>query len=365
MRRPGSAQSTTQGSAQSTTQGSAQSTTQGSAQSTTRGSAQSTTQGSARCMRQEAATIEVMDERLIDELRAIAPTKTDEPLSRHTTFGIGGPADAFVTVRSGQELARAVMIAREFGAPVFILGAGSNVLVGDAGIRGVVIDNQAKAVTVAPEDGVARLTAESGVSFAALARQMAREGWAGIEWAAGIPGTLGGAVVYNAGAYDGCLADVLVSASVLNGGNATKTLTNAELRFSYRNSIFTRGDCAGCVVLSVEMALTRGDAAALVAKVTDYDRMRLEAQPRGRNSGSTFKNPPGDQAWRLIDAAGLRGHRIGNARISEKHCNFFENLGEARAADVAALMREAQGRVKAQFGIELENEVELVGEGFE
>jgi len=180
MRRPGSAQSTTQGSAQSTTQGSAQSTTQGSAQSTTRGSAQSTTQGSARCTRQEAATIEVMDERLIDELRAIAPTKTDEPLSRHTTFGIGGPADAFVTVRSGQELARAVMIAREFAAPVFILGAGSNVLVGDAGIRGVVIDNQAKAVTVAPEDGVARLTAESGVSFAALARQMAREGWAGI-----------------------------------------------------------------------------------------------------------------------------------------------------------------------------------------
>ncbi len=317
---------------------------------------------------QEAATTEVMDERLIDELQAIAPAKTDEPLSRHTTFGIGGPADAFVTVRNAQELARAVLIAREFAAPIFILGAGSNVLVGDNGVRGVVIDNQAKAVTVTPDEGSgggARVVAESGVSFAALARQMAREGWAGIEWAAGIPGTLGGAVVYNAGAYDGCLADVLVSATLLNGGNATKTLANAELEFSYRNSIVTRGQCAGCVVLSVELALTRGDATALVAKVGEYDRMRLAAQPRGRNSGSTFKNPQGEHAWRLIDAAGLRGHRIGDARISEKHCNFIENLGDARAADVAALMREAQRRVRERFGIELENEVELVGEGFE
>lgn len=319
-------------------------------------------------MWQEAATTEVMDERLIDELQAIAPAKTDEPLSRHTTFGIGGPADAFVTVRNAQELARAVLIAREFAAPIFILGAGSNVLVGDNGVRGVVIDNQAKAVTVTPDEGSgggARVVAESGVSFAALARQMAREGWAGIEWAAGIPGTLGGAVVYNAGAYDGCLADVLVSATLLNGGNATKTLANAELEFSYRNSIVTRGQCAGCVVLSVELALTRGDATALVAKVGEYDRMRLAAQPRGRNSGSTFKNPQGEHAWRLIDAAGLRGHRIGDARISEKHCNFIENLGDARAADVAALMREAQRRVRERFGIELENEVELVGEGFE
>jgi UDP-N-acetylmuramate dehydrogenase len=312
----------------------------------------------------EAASTEVMDERLIDELRAIAPTRTDEPLSRHTTFGIGGPADAFVIVRNARELARAVLIAREFAVPIFILGAGSNVLVGDAGIRGVVIDNQAKSVAVTPAEGGARVVAESGASFAALARQMAREGWAGIEWAAGIPGTLGGAVVYNAGAYDGCLADVLVTATLLNGGNATKTLTNAELEFSYRTSIFTRGTCAGCVVLSVELALTRGEAPALIAKVAAYDRMRLEAQPRGRNSGSTFKNPPGDQAWRLIDAVGLRGHRMGDARISEKHCNFFENLGAARAADVAALMREAQRRVKEQFGIELENEVELVGEGF-
>lgn len=335
-------------------------------------------------MWQEAATTDVMDERLITELRNIAPTKADEPLSRHTTFGIGGPADAFVTVRSAQELSRVVMMAREFAAPLFVLGSGSNVLIGDRGIRGVVIDNQAKSWRVTPlhlgEDSLVAMPSafkdvpldecmtlwcESGASFAALARQMARDGFAGIEWAAGIPGTLGGAVVYNAGAYEGCIADVLLATSMLTGGNGVKSMTNAEMQFSYRNSIFTHGACKTCVVLSVELVVRRGDAAALLAKIIEYDRMRLAAQPRGRNSGSTFKNPSGDHAWRVIDAVGLRGHRIGDAKISDKHTNFIENVGAARAADVAALMREAQRRVKEQFGIDLEPEVELVGEGFE
>jgi UDP-N-acetylmuramate dehydrogenase len=303
-----------------------------------------------------------MNERLIDELRAIAPVRTDEPLSRHTTFGIGGPADVFVTVRSADELARVVRAVRATSVRVFILGAGSNVLVGDAGIRGVVIDNQAKSWSIG-DDGV--LTGDSGVSFAAIARQMAREGYEGIEWAAGIPGTLGGAVVYNAGAYEGCMADVLVSAMVLDSSGETKKITNADLKFSYRNSIFTHGECDSCVVLTVELALRRSDAPELVAKVAEYDRMRLDAQPRGRNSGSVFKNPAGHNAWRLIDEVGLRGHRIGDAVISNKHSNFIENVGQARAADVAALIREAQARVRERFGIELETEVELVGEGFE
>lgn len=306
----------------------------------------------------------MMDKRLVDELRAIAPVKTGEPLARHTTFGIGGPADVFVTVRNAAELQRAVVISREFGAPVFILGAGSNILVGDRGIRGVVIDNQAKSVEVEEAGAGAIVRAESGTSIAALARQMARRGLAGIEWAAGIPGTLGGAVVYNAGAYGGQLSDVLRSARVLNGSNAPREMSLTELGLGYRTSVILRGECAGCIVLSAEMALARGDAGALTARVAAFDRERLAAQPRGRNSGSTFKNPPGDHAWRLIDAAGLRGHRIGNARISEKHTNFFENLGGATAADVYALMQEARRRVKEQFGIELENEVELVGEGF-
>jgi UDP-N-acetylmuramate dehydrogenase len=315
-----------------------------------------------------------MDESLLARLRAIAPVKTDEPLARHTTFGIGGPADVFVSVRNATELAAAVVAAREAGAAVFVLGSGSNILVGDGGIRGVVIDNQAKAHTIAPvhDDEVGSdttderfvVSAESGASFAALARSLAKQGYGGLEWAAGIPGTLGGAVVYNAGAYDGCLADVLIAATILDGDGATRRLPLPELRMAYRTSAILRGEYGDAVVLSVELVVTRGDASELTRRVAEFDARRLSAQPRGRNSGSTFKNPPGDQAWRLIDAAGMRGMRIGDARVSEKHSNFFENLGAARAADVAALMREAQRRVKEQFGIELENEVRMVGEGF-
>ncbi len=329
------------------------------------------------------AATEHMDERLIERLKSIAPTRTDEPLGRHTTFGIGGPADAFVTVRDASELAAAVLAVRESGAPLFVLGAGSNILVGDAGVRGVVIDNQAKAHRIGPlvlgegnavtlppglqgdASGASVVWAESGASFAALARALAREGLPGIEWACGIPGTLGGAAVYNAGAYGSCLEDVLLAVSVIDGAGEQHYLPAAELKLGYRTSAILRGELGGCVVLTVELATRRGDAAASVRQVAEYDRQRLHAQPRGRNSGSTFKNPPGQQAWQLIDSVGLRGHRVGDAQISEQHCNFFANLGAARAADVHALMREAQRRVKEQFGIDLENEVELVGEGFE
>ena len=310
--------------------------------------------------------MESMDEHVIERFRRIAPTKTDEPLSRHTTFGIGGPADVFVTARNAAELAAAVIAAREAHVPYFILGAGSNILVGDRGIRGVVIDNQAKGVE-GPRllAGEYILRAESGIPFATLARNLAKQGYRGIEWACGIPGTLGGAVVYNAGAYEGCLADVLRSVTILDADGAQKDLPAADLGLRYRSSAFNRGELPGCVVLAVEITVRPGDRVALVRRVAEYDEQRLDAQPRGRNSGSTFKNPPGHHAWDLIDRAGLRGELRGDAQISEKHSNFFVNLGEARAADVAALMREAQRRVKEQFGIDLQNEVELVGEGFE
>ncbi len=306
-----------------------------------------------------------LDERFIERMRAIAPTKTGEPLARHTTFGIGGPAGVFVTVRNGSELMRAVIAAREMRAPLFVLGSGSNILVGDLGVRGMVIDNQTRGIEGPRElGGQVVLRAESGVSFAALARNLAKNGYAGIEWACGIPGTLGGAVVYNAGAYDGCLADVLRSITIVDVDNAERHIDAADLKLTYRGSVFTRGEFAGRVVLTAELVLKYGDPEALVRKIAEFDEQRLAAQPRGRNSGSMFKNPPGHHAWELIDAVGLRGYRIGDAQISERHCNFFLNLGEARAADVAALMREAQRRVRERFGIALENEVELVGEGF-
>ena len=324
-----------------------------------------------------------MDERLVELLGRIAPVKREEMLSRHTTFGIGGPAELFVTVRSAEDLAAAVMAARETGAPCFVLGAGSNILVGDQGVRGVVIDNQAKDVRIEPlrtgDEGAMALPpalaaagpgqaavvrAESGVSFAALARNLARDGYAGVEWACGIPGTLGGATVYNAGAYEGCLADVLMAASLIDGAGERRSVPAADLALGYRTSAILRGELGRCVVLSVDLGVVRGDARELLDKIAAYDRQRLDAQPRGRNSGSTFKNPPGRQAWELIDAVALRGQRSGDAMFSPKHCNFIENAGAARAADVAALIREAQQRVKERYGIDLVTEVEFVGEGF-
>ena len=320
---------------------------------------------------------------LIERLKAIATVRRDVSLARHTTFGIGGPADVFVTVRNADELARAVRDVREAGAPLFILGSGSNVLIGDRGVRGVVIDNQAKAVSVSPlridADGPIAVPAafatipheelsvvhlESGTSFAAVARQLSRQGLTGIEWACGIPGTLGGAAIYNAGAYDGCLADVLLAVTLLDSEEAVRHMAAAELGLAYRTSAILRGELPGALVLAVEIALRRGDPARTMARVNELDRQRLDAQPRGRNSGSVFKNPPGRHAWELIDAVGLRGERIGDAQISSKHCNFIENLGAATASDVAALIDEAQRRVRSQFDIVLEREVEFVGEGF-
>ncbi len=306
-----------------------------------------------------------MDERALERLRAVAPTKANEPLARHTTFGIGGPADAFVTVRSDRELADAVRAARELGLPYFVLGAGSNILVGDGGIRGVVIDNDAKGI-FGPRElaGEYVLRAESGLSFATLARNLARQGFAGVEWACGIPGTLGGAVVSNAGAYDRSLSDVLRSVTILDAAGEERDIPAAGLGLKYRESAFTRGELPDSVVLAIEITVQPGDRSVLARKIAGYDEHRADAQPRGRNSGSMFKNPAGHSAWQLIDAVGLRGERRGDAQVSEKHCNFFLNLGAARAADVCALMEEARRRVHERFGIELENEIELVGEGF-
>ncbi|OGO50895.1 MAG: UDP-N-acetylenolpyruvoylglucosamine reductase [Chloroflexi bacterium RBG_16_68_14] len=299
-------------------------------------------------------------------LERIGPVRLDEPLSRHTTFGIGGPADVYVVARDAEELARVVLACREHDAPIFVLGSGSNILVGDGGIRGVAIENRARALSGPElEGGGFRFRAESGASFAGVARSLARQGFAGLEWASGIPGTLGGAVVYNAGAYGGCLADVLRSVAIVNGTGATKELPAGELELVYRGSAFTRGQFRDRVVLSAEFTLWPGDSQALMQRVQELDVRRLTAQPRGRNAGSIFKNTPEHPAWRLIDQVGLRGQRIGDAQISEKHCNFFLNVGRARAADVKALIDLARQRVRERFGLEPELEVALVGEGFD
>ena len=312
-----------------------------------------------------------IDAPVLKALEAVVALRRDEPLSRHTTIGIGGPADAFVTVQTASQLAEVLRIAHTARVPVFMLGSGSNIVVGDRGIRGVVIENNAAGVAPTitkprpskrqvPTQHLFRI--ESGASFAAVSRQLALAGYAGLEWACGIPGTLGGAVVYNAGAYGGCLGDVLQRIGVWDGQRGEVVFEASELGLVYRGSAFTRGLMAGKAVLWAEVSLWDGDVEALKERIADYDARRLKAQPRGRNAGSFFKNPPGQPAWRLIDAVGLRGYRVGGAEFSEKHCNFLINAGGATAADVVALKDLAQSRVREQFGVVLENEVTLVGE---
>ena len=294
---------------------------------------------------------------LAAKLETAGEVRRDEPMSRHTTFGVGGPADLYVTVRDTEALARAARLAAEAGAGPFVLGSGSNVVVADGGIRGVVIDNRAREEA---RDGF-RVRIGSGASFAGFARKMCRAGVAGLAWAVGIPGTLGGAVVYNAGAYGGCLADVLTRVRLLDPEEGDAWRSAGELNLAYRGSAFTRGALAGRTVLEAELALSDGDAEALLAEAGGYDQRRLAAQPRGRNAGSMFTNPTEGPAWKLIDAVGLRGERRGDAAISDRHANFFVNLGAARASDVLWLVEEAERRVFETHGVRLRREVGFVG----
>ncbi len=299
-------------------------------------------------------------ERLAAVIEPLGALRRDEPLSRHTTFGIGGPADLFLTVRDSLGLRLAWRAAADLEVPAFVLGSGSNILVSDRGIRGLVIDNRARA----EETDAAGLTyrVESGASFAAFARRLCRLGKAGMSWGVGIPGTLGGAVVYNAGAYGGCLADILTAVHLSDASGRAEWVGADTLGMVYRGSAFTRGQFAGKAVLAAEVRLGHGDPARLTAEASAHDLKRLAAQPRGRNAGSLFKNPAERPAWKLIEDAGLRGARHGDAAISDKHCNFFVNEGAARAADVAWLAAEAERRVFETSGVRLEREVAFVGD---
>jgi UDP-N-acetylmuramate dehydrogenase len=303
-----------------------------------------------------------MNEAFLQEMRALGEVKLDEPLSRHNTFGIGGPADAYFAARDEERLRGALQIAHRHGVPAFLLGAGSNVLILDGGVRGLVIENATDQVEGPNPNGAGfKVRVASGVSFAALARRLSFAGYEGLEWACGIPGTLGGAAVFNAGAYGKSLADVLKGVRVVDAQNGIIEMRPEELSLEYRRSALG-GALRDRVVLSVDLSIQKGDAAELRARVREFDARRLSAQPRGRNAGSMFKNPEGQQAWWLVDQVGLRGHRVGNAEISQQHTNFFLNLGGAKASDVLALMELARSRVRERFGIELENEVATVGE---
>jgi UDP-N-acetylmuramate dehydrogenase len=280
-------------------------------------------------------------------------------LAPYTSARIGGPADVLVTVRNVDELVSAVQACQDAQLSFILFGAGSNLLVSDQGIRGVVILNKAKATEFRPGAEPA-VWAESGVVFSNLAHRAAAQGFSGLEWAATIPGTVGGAVYGNAGAFGGDTAGDLLRAEVLTeAGRAWWPVE--KMGYGYRTSLLKRGEIKG-IILSVEFRLKNAATETIKTTIDQLTARRKATQPPGASMGSMFKNPPGDFAGRLIEAAGLKGTCIGNAEISTIHGNFFVSNGETRAADVKALIELAQKTVFEKFAINLELEVELVGE---
>lgn len=285
--------------------------------------------------------------------------QTNVPLARYTSARIGGPADFLISAKSADQLADIVSTLWQNGTAYLLLGGGSNVLVGDNGVRGITILNRAKAVRFGTGSEIT-VWGESGVVFSNLANRCAGRGLSGLEWAASVPGTLGGAVYGNAGAFGADMTDSLAWAEVLTPVGRERWLAEA-MGYGYRTSILKQHQKLA-VVLAAEMKLRKSTKVDVMARMMALGETRKASQPSGASMGSMFKNPPGDKAGRLIEAAGMKGRRIGDAGISPVHANFFLNHGEARAADVRALIEVAQEKVLKEFGIQLELEIEMVGE---
>ena len=328
--------------------------------------------------------------------------RADEPLARHGTFGVGGPADAWVSIQAEDALAQLATQAWQRGWPLMLVGNGTNVLYADGGARGVVARMALTQWTLEPLDGNSermRLRAGAGVSLPKLVNDLAAQGWAGLEWAAGVPGTIGGAAVSNAGAHNACVADTLETARILFTPDATpdaldaagqaerergqavmRELPASALGLTYRHSRFRADrrvtfDDVGRpqaapralieppeMIVGASFLLRRDDPAAILSRVAYYKQHRRETQPPQPSAGSVFKNPDGDHAGRLIESVGLKGTCVGRAEISPRHANFIVNTGGACAADVVALIALARRTVRERCGVELELEVELRGD---
>jgi UDP-N-acetylmuramate dehydrogenase len=282
----------------------------------------------------------------------------NEPLASRTSFGIGGPADFFVEPGRADGIEKAIEGSRERGIPYFLLGAGTNLLVADAGVEGLVV----RVATREHHIEGTRVTAAAGLKMMRLARIAADANLRGFEFAIGVPGSVGGAVYQNAGCWGKEMREVLVEACGFMPGSGKKRWTLADLRFGYRTSSLREGDLKGGFVVEATIQLQRGDGEEAKAQMAKLTRERNDTQPiKTKNCGSVFKNPPGDSAGRLVQAAGLKGLRQGAAVISQLHGNFIVNEGGATAADVAKLIERARAEVKRRFNAELEPEVELVG----
>ncbi|HYT14016.1 MAG TPA: UDP-N-acetylmuramate dehydrogenase [Candidatus Nitrosopolaris sp.] len=291
-------------------------------------------------------------------LRGVPGLREGEPLASRTSFGIGGPAEFFIETGSPQSIELALEGCRLRGIPYMLLGAGTNLLIADAGIEGLVM----RVVNRDYEIDGTRIRAGAGLKMMRLARVAADADLRGFEFGIGVPGTVGGAVYQNAGCWGKELREVLVEARGFQPGADRRTWRPDDLAFGYRTSALRDGPLHGSLVIDATIKLERGDGEEAKRLMTKLTNERNQTQPiKTKNCGSVFKNPPGDSAGRLIQAAGLKGAREGAAVISQLHGNFIVNEGGAKAADVAALIERARAEVMRRFGVELEREVELVG----
>jgi UDP-N-acetylmuramate dehydrogenase len=282
--------------------------------------------------------------------------RQDEPMSAHTTFRVGGPAQLLALPKTEDELVAAVRLSRENGVEPICIGNGSNLLVDDAGLDGFVIQTFPGLNWCQVNES--HITAGSGILLAALASEAAKHSLTGLEFAHGIPGTLGGAVTMNAGAYDGEMRQVIEQVRVLDQNGEIVTFENEQCAFSYRHSAFSNGEF---LVLSAELKLSPGDASAIRSRMSELMTKRKEKQPLGYPSaGSTFKRPEGHYAAALIDQCGLKGAHIGGAQVSEKHAGFVVNTGAATCQDILNLMELVRQRVYRETGVELEPEVKYL-----
>ena len=282
----------------------------------------------------------------------------DEPMSRHTTFRVGGPADFFVTPKAKEEVRDVIRICKEAGMPYYIIGNGSNLLVSDAGYRGVIVQIYKEMNEVKVEGDLVK--AQAGALLSGIAAKALGAELSGFEFASGIPGTIGGACVMNAGAYGGEMKDVLEFVTVLTGEGKIIELGRNELELGYRTSVIAK---KGYIVLGAVLKLERGDGEKIKTYMDELKEKRVTKQPlEYPSAGSTFKRPEGYFAGKLIEDAGLRGFQVGGAQVSEKHCDFVINRDHATAADIMELMRQVQIRVKENSGVDLEPEVKRLGD---
>ena len=282
----------------------------------------------------------------------------NEPMSRHTTFCVGGEAEAFLRIRNKEQLEKLIPYFKLAELPYFVIGNGSNLLVGDKGYHGIIL-YLGDGMDQIQVDGN-RLTIQAGCLMSRIAREACEHALTGFEFASGIPGSIGGGVVMNAGAYDGELGQIVTKVWVMNEEGEILVLNNQDMEFGYRTSVIKKRPF---IVVQVEMELQPGNQEEIAAKMTELNRRRRDKQPlQYPSAGSTFKRPQGYFAGKLIMDAGLRGYSIGGACVSEKHCGFIINKNHASAADVAEVICEVQERVKEKFGVTLETEVILLGD---